>query len=73
MLVNQFSETESFVPLRVMSAPNYFPSQDTFAVRGGGCHRFRASEKSTSYGDVRTRNWLTVPATQSPLFATESR
>lgn len=56
-------------PHRVRRHASYFPSQNTPAVRGGDGHQFRAFEKSTSYGDVRTRNWLTVLATaQSPLL-----
>ena len=60
-------------PHRVRRHASYFPSQNTPAVRGGDGHQFRAFEKSTSYGDVRTRNWLTVPSHRpvSP-FATES-
>ena len=60
-------------PHRVRRHASYFPSQNTPAVRGGDGHQFRAFEKSTSYGDVRTRNWLTVPSHRpvSP-FVTES-
>ena len=60
-------------PHRVRRHASYFPSQNTPAVRGGDGHQFRAFEKSTSYGDARTRNWLTVPSHHpvSP-FATES-
>ena len=52
---------------------NYFPAQNTSAARGGDCHQFRAFKESTTYGRIRTRNWLTVPSRHavSP-FATES-
>ena len=54
--------------------PSYFPAQNTRSARGGDCfHQFRAFKESTTYGRIRTRNWLTVPSiTQFLLFAPES-
>ena len=42
-------------------AASYFPAQNTSTARGGDCHQFRAFKESTTYGRIRTRNWLTVP------------
>ncbi len=41
---------------------SYFPAQNTRSARGGDCHQFRAFKESTTYGRIRTRNWLTVPS-----------
>ena len=41
---------------------SYFPAQNTRGARGGDCHQFRAFKESTTYGRIRTRNWLTVPS-----------
>ncbi len=48
--------------LPVNAGFSHFPSQNSPAARGGDSHQGRAFEKSTSYGDVKTRNWLTVPS-----------
>ena len=46
--------------------PSYFPAQNTRSARGGDCHQFRAFKESTTYGRIRTRNWLTVPDFSRP-------
>ena len=45
---------------------SYFPAQNTRSARGGDCHQFRAFKESTTYGRIRTRNWLTVPSYPTP-------
>ena len=46
----------------VRKRASYFPAQNTSTARGGDCHQFRAFKESTTYGRIRTRNWLTVPS-----------
>ena len=66
-------ESLSNALLGCYSTASYFPAQNTRSARGGGCHQFRAFKESTTYGRIRTRNWLTVPSiTQFLLFAPES-
>ena len=50
--------------LPVNAGFSHFPSQNSLAARGRDCHQFRAFEKSTSCGDGKARNWLTVPSHQ---------
>ena len=44
----------------IVNSSSYFPARNTRSARGGDCSQFRAFKESTTYGRIRTRNWLTV-------------